>query len=169
MYMQDYLNQVAAECMATLDEIGIEYGDVRDFTINRRACSRWGQCQRKPDGFHININAILCDGKHDDGLRETLYHELLHTCRGCFNHGKEWKGLANVVKAHTGYMIMRANTNNDKGVTKEEILKSYPAKYVFQCEKCGAIITRRRASRFTKHPEFYRCANCKGEIRRISA
>ena len=31
---QDYLNEIATECMETLDEISVPYGKIVEFTVN---------------------------------------------------------------------------------------------------------------------------------------
>ena len=54
----------------------------------------WGQCKTLGGGFFvIHINECLLGG-HFKGLKNTLAHELLHTCPNCFNHGSLWKKYA---------------------------------------------------------------------------
>lgn len=159
----DYLNAIAKDCMVQLDHIGIPYGNIRDFTINTRA-RRWGQCQRRPDGYHININHLLCDGNHEDGLRNTLYHEIIHTCDGCMNHKAKWKGYAAMVKDRLGYDITRTNSAESKGVDPADVKPRESVKYKFRCEGCGGVIRRRRASKFTRNYMYYRCGRCGGKL-----
>ena len=167
MTEQERLEQVAEECMYQLSYLRIPVGNVRGFTVNRRAISRWGQCKQRPEGYYINISSILCDGKHDDGLRSTIFHELIHTCPGCMNHGEKWKHWAAIVTEHTGLIIQRADSCEDKGVDRDLIRSKRNYKYEFKCNGCGAIVKRERASRFTKNYEHYVCAKCKGKFTRI--
>ena len=37
-----------------------------------------------------------------------------------------------------------------------------------QCQGCGAMIRRKRASRLTQYPQRYRCAKCGGKLKIIS-
>ena len=164
MDQNEYLNRVAEDCMEVLTNLSIPYRNVTEFVINRRA-KRWGQCKRLPDGFRISINHLLVDGKHEDGLRETLYHELLHTCPDCMNHGQKWKRYASTVKCATGYSIKRANTAEEKGLTVEEKIR--PAKYVFRCTGCGEILEYHRKCKMVVEPWRFRCANCHGTFERI--
>ena len=39
------LTAYAIECMTELDNIGIEYGNIIEFTVNTRAKKRWGAMQ----------------------------------------------------------------------------------------------------------------------------
>ena len=83
------LTAYAIECMNELDNIGIEYGNIIEFTVNTRAKKRWGQCRAVPGGYSINISSVLLDERNDEkGLKETIHHELLHSCKGCMNHGE---------------------------------------------------------------------------------
>lgn len=155
----DYLEAVASECMEHLNALGIPYGDVREFTINRRAKSRWGQCQRRPDGYHININEVLCDGKHEDGLRGTLFHELIHTCKGCMNHQAKWKEYADIVSKATGLKVTRTNSAADKGF-ESNVMPGRKVKYQIFCPNCGLIATRQKRSRIIKMINRCSCTQC---------
>ena len=39
------LTAYAIECMTELDNIGIEYGNIIEFTVNTRAKKRWGNAR----------------------------------------------------------------------------------------------------------------------------
>lgn len=159
-----HLNEIACECIETLNEIGVPCGHIVEFTVNTRAKSRWGQCCLRPDGFHININAALCDGKHDEGLRQTIFHELIHTCPGCLNHKSEWKRWAYVVGKHTGLVIKVSNSEADKGFDPSEVvLRRRQNKYKVYCKKCGHAWLYERKTRCVQHPELFHCS-CGGRL-----
>lgn len=164
--MRDLMIHVL-ECMEKLDAIGIKYGNIKEVTVNTRAKRRWGQCRAIPGGFSININADLLDERNSvEGLENTIIHELLHSCKGCMNHGEKWKALAQKVKLAYGYEIKRCNSSSEKGVEiKHQSEITY--KYEIQCKKCGKIIRRQRRSRFVENPELWRCGCCGGEFQRI--
>ncbi len=163
------LKKVLVICQRELADINIPYGVVVDITPNSTALSRWGQCQRFPNGtYAINISSrLLEENAPMESLKSTIIHELLHTCPNCFNHGAAWKEYANKVNQYYGYKVQRADTTKDKNI--EYILADQinNAKYVFKCKKCGEYVLRSRASNFTKHPEHYRCSYCKGNFTRI--
>ena len=154
------------ECMEKLDEIGIEYGNILEVTVNTRAKNRWGQCRKVPGGYKININAALLDENiSEDGLINTLFHELLHSCDGCMNHGPEWKRLAFKVYLATGQNIKRTSSAAEKGL--EVTVRNKEFKYIFKCECCGQIIRRQKTGKFVQYYNHYKCGRCGGEFERI--
>ena len=174
------LTDFALQCMDELDSIGIEYGNIIDFTVNTRAKNRWGQCKAVPGGYRINISAVLLDERNDEqGLKNTIIHELLHSCKGCMNHGENWKRLAAKVYREYGYNIKRTSSAAEKGMCEEAIAERVEAKkqaraarvtYKLQCEKCGHIYTHYRMCDAIRYPNLYSCgcAGCHGQLIRIS-
>lgn len=166
------LNVIAIECIRELEIIGIQCGKVTEFAVNTRAKRRWGLCRKNGDGtFSININAdLLLESTNIDGLKNTIIHELLHTCPNCFCHTGEWKRLADKVNRYYGYGISRCSTAADKGIDEKVIQareierqrKRNNPKYIFKCKGCGQIVTRQRKSDFTEYYRLYHCARCHG-------
>lgn len=162
------LEKLVQECQEELKELGIKPGPICAWRINSRAKTRWGQCRRNPDGtFEIEIaNQLLQDERiSDKACKETILHEMLHTCPGCMKHTGRWKQYATVMNHYYGYHIKRATLGKEKGVENHEVVR-LPVKYVFICEGCGAIIQRKRESKFTKHYRQYRCGRCGGLFRK---
>ena len=54
--------------------------------LNRRAVNRFGCCRRQGGAYVIELSTRIVEGP-EKSCRETLAHELLHTCPGCHNHG----------------------------------------------------------------------------------
>ena len=160
------LDEYAIQCMEELDAIGIEYGNIIEVKINTRAKKRWGQCRAIPGGYSINISAILLDERNDEqGLKETIIHELLHSCKGCMNHGENWKRLAAKVNRAYGYNIKRCSSAEDKGVQEEtRPVNMRTVNYIIKCNQCGHTYTRTRMSKIIQHPERYRCGCCGGNL-----
>ena len=162
--MRDLL-AYAVRCMEYLDNIGIEYGNVIDFTVNTRARNRWGQCRAVPGGYTININVVLLDERNaESGLINTILHELLHTCKNCMNHGENWKRLAATVYRAYGYEITRKSSAEEKGI---EAMPEKPVKHKFVCSGCGQIVTRQRESDFTKYYTAYTCGRCHSHFQKL--
>lgn len=161
------INVVAIECMRELDVIGIQYGNVVEFKVNYRAERRWGQCCPLPGGrFSININHRLLDESTDiDGLKNTLIHELLHTCKGCLNHGSEWKRLADKVNRYYGYGIKRTSSADEKGIDESNrYVKVKRINHKYVCCGCGQTITRQRETGFVNR---YKCGRCGSAFEKI--
>lgn len=131
------LQKVAIECMYELDCIGIPYGEIERFTINTRAKSRWGQCKGLLTGkFEININQDLLNENNSlEGLKNTIIHELLHSCEDCMNHGQKWQEMADRVNKAYGYNIKRCSSQSEKGVV-EYTEKPIRYKYNVFCNQC---------------------------------
>ncbi len=169
------VNVIAIECMRELENIGIKCGNVIKIDVNTRSKKRWGQCRKIGNNYIIEVNQILLREDTDiDGLKNTIIHELLHTCKGCMKHTGEWKQLAEKVNRYYGYNIKRCDSADEKGISeeqKEKIQKERTAtrkvKFIFKCTCCGQKVERCRESKFTKYPELYRCAVCHGKFERI--
>lgn len=167
MQNEDRLRLILEECQEQLDELGIQYGDVSEITVNKRAKKRWGQCCKQGDSYNINISSMLMDERvSDESLRTTVMHELLHTCSGAMNHGKTWKRLAERVNDKYGYNVKRCTNVEEKGMS-EYINEINKPKHIFVCESCGQEVRRFRESKFTKNYEYYRCGRCKGRLKKL--
>ncbi len=160
------LKEYTIRCMKELEAVGIEYGNIIEVKVNTRAKKRWGQCRAVPGGYSININAVLLDERNDEqGLKETIIHELLHSCKGCMNHSEKWKRLATKVNRAYNYNIKRCSTAEDKGVQEETTpISLHTVNYVIKCNKCGCTYIRKRMSKVVQHPERYRCGCCGGTL-----
>jgi len=137
-----------------------------------KATSWYGLCERNKihDGRMYNFR-ICISGYHlhndERSIRNTLIHELLHTCPGCQNHGLKWKTYANLVKGELGYDIRRCGGDKGKSdalvTARKEKRENYSQGYVLVCKKCGSKHRRMRKSKAVLHPELYRC-HCGGEL-----
>ena len=147
-------------------ECGIEYGNITSVTINYRAKSRFAQCKynRAMNTYSINVNHLILDDNADeDKIMSTLIHEILHTCKGCMNHGKQWKQYGQIVKNNFGYDIARTSSYSDFGITNpydnDERAKR-KNNYVFRCVGCGQTIKKERMSKFVQYYKNYTCGIC---------
>lgn len=166
------LRNLVLECKTMLDELGIKYGYIESVTINTRAKQRWGQCKITLNSqywenriFSINISdRLLQDDVSDIAIKNTIIHEILHTCEGCFNHGTEWKIMADIINTHyKEYNIKTKTSTEEKGI--EEDVTQY--KYVLRCKKCGKLIYKNRMCDVVRYPQFYHHSFDNGELERI--
>ena len=180
--MEKRLAEMYYECIEEMDAIDIPYGNIVEVTVNYRAKSRWGQCCRGYEFgsvvYKININCDLCHPDASErGLKETIIHEILHTCPDCMCHTGEWKRLANLVNDCYNYNVKRCNSSEDKGV--DDFYKNHDRqgrpekpvtwKYEIVCKDCGKVVGRRQKScKLTMYPQRYRCAYCYGNIKVIA-
>ncbi len=127
---------------------------------NARAKRRLGCCYDRGGSYEIELSSSILE--EPQKVKEVLIHELLHTCRGCHNHGKRWKQYGERVKEAWGISVVRAV----KLEGEAEPLRQEQVKYVLQCEKCGAVFQRKRLSKAVKFPNRYRC-RCGGKLKRL--
>ncbi|MBO4458866.1 MAG: hypothetical protein J5802_14265 [Butyrivibrio sp.] len=159
--MKDF-ERLRRDCMREVEAAGICISDRITFEINRRARTRWGLCKKNRDGsFRIQIAEILLADERisEKSCKETIIHELLHTCEGCMRHTGRWKQNALKMNSLYGYDIKRVTTGSEKGI-EDYKSSELPVKYVFKCKSCGAVIYRKRESRFTRNYRHYICTRC---------
>ncbi|MBC5731218.1 SprT-like domain-containing protein [Pseudoflavonifractor hominis] len=125
--------------------------------INTRALTRFGRCSFRDGAYHIELTHRLLDAP-ERAIRQTLAHELLHTCPGCQNHGPLWQRYAGQMNAAYGYSITRTALPSSLGLADEKLVR-----HLVVCLSCGREFPRSRASRLTQHPERYRC-RCGGKL-----
>ncbi|MBP3877259.1 MAG: SprT-like domain-containing protein [Lachnospiraceae bacterium] len=158
---EEYLEQTVRECEEQLRAIKIPIGHIAGVSVNTRARRRWGLCRKEADGFYISISKRLLNEDTKDGLRNTIMHELLHTCPMCSNHGAMWKHYAEYVNQTLGMNIKRVNSNEDKGLPPDEEIRIL---HKYHCDGCGQVVTKQRECKFTRNYKDYKCSLCGGRF-----
>ena len=102
---------------------------------------------RGVEKFEIEISTIL-EGETDQRIKEIIHHELLHTCKGCLNHGQKWKSLAARVNHIYGYHIRTTAEIPTLDDGREK-----PYRYEIRCTKCGNTGYRMKKSKVVKNQE----------------
>lgn len=100
------------------------------FKINRRitrACAQTKMSRYHEHDFSIEFNPTYIDSVDTDELYDTIIHELLHTAPKCFNHGTEWKRLADIANSKLNTNVERLYRGNDY----------QPWKYYVKCGECS--------------------------------
>lgn len=176
------LQRYANECLNDMKALGIEVPHIESFTVNTRAKSRFGQCCRRDGKWKININSDLLDEECPVmSLRETIFHEIIHTLPKCFNHGDEFKKYADIVNKAYKTNITRCSTTKEKygniygakvaaanAVKKEKHTMCYQV-YCPNCDKVVAQGDFQRAPKWYAHVERFHCRKCKGNLERLSS
>ena len=68
--------------------------------------------------YHIEVSEFIL-GCDPEKIRGVLAHEILHTCKGCYNHGNMWKEYAAMMNSAYGYNIKRTSSNEEMGIADE--------------------------------------------------
>ena len=172
------LHVYANECVEEVKALGIKVPPV-SFTVNTRAKSRFGQCKYVGNGVYaININCDLLNEECDvQSLRETLFHEIIHTLPKCMNHGENFKHYASIINKAYNVNITRCSSYEEKyGKEYAEKLKQKyqkdkkKIKYEVFCPHCGKVRGSgyfQRMPKWYAHVEKYHCSVCKGSLERL--
>ena len=178
------LEQLYSECIAELNEIGIELKEYEiKLEIKKGRNKTYGMCVKSnPDkktayyergkkkylvykNHTIKISEWLLDLK-DEIIKNTIMHEIIHCFPGAGNHGKVFKKLANIINSKLGYNILRVGNKEqdflESGkVFKEEKQESY--KYILECINCHNQFKRKRFN--VKDINKYRCPYCHSKLK----
>lgn len=155
------LDRILSEtiCLARSLKIPVSDRIIPMVFVNTRRKTILGTCERQANGeYKIVISAFVLR-ESDDAVKNVIAHEVLHTCKGCSNHGSIWQKYAKIMGEAMGQEIKRTGKSPQTDKLKEE------ARFVLVCESCGKEIYRLKQSRLVQHPERYRCV-CGGKIRR---
>lgn len=161
------LDKLFQDCLADVVNAGIETGNIISVSVNSRAKKRWGLCRYINGYYEIEIsNRLLADNIADIATKNTIVHEILHTVKGCMNHGDNWQKVANRINEfYNGYYtIQRTTAAADKGIEDIGQVRYDTPKWALRCIKCGKEYIYRRAGKAVKSPENYRCGCCHGHL-----
>ena len=169
------IDQFFKNCIQDLEKIGIPISkNINPHVKVTKAFSYAGKCSSRPkrytkDGkvyyrrvFQISIADYIFED--EELTKNVIYHELLHTCPGCQNHGDNFKILMHEVNdlLHANIKIL-LDKDDYKNTSREEKYKER-AKYEVCCENCGTLKYLQRKTAVVKDAEHYHCTRCKGRI-----
>lgn len=163
------LYQIYKECCNELLSIGMDISkNITCCYPSRKLKTTLGICNydKYRNTYEIEINmCLLSDNADVSALKDTIIHELIHTCPGCMNHGKEWKRRAEVVNWKLGYNISRCATTSEMKAANV-VIDSEPYKFGIVCDNCGIVAKRKRDKNggIINRINNYRCGKCKGSL-----
>ena len=150
------------KCTGILKKEGIPVSEnIGELVINSRAKARFGKCTNIKGMYQIEVSSELFQ-LEDKPIETVILHELLHTCRGCMNHGKRWKQYAAVLNETYGYEITAKTSYEHLGLKTPESRES--VKYMVVCCRCGAQFPRKRMCSLVENVDRYRCGKCGGNL-----
>lgn len=160
--MQD-VNAMLQKCIEDLRRIEIPISDSIDPNVTLKDVTGFaGSCSRRKP-HHISISEHIV---HDEKtLKDILYHELIHTCPDCMNHGKLFKHYMRIVNQQLGAHVV---TRLDEATTQKCGLldaKIQKAKYRVYCPNCGTLCYRERKSGVIKNPKRFNCMTCHSPVK----
>ena len=144
------VRKIFEECCTELRRINMDISDnIKDVKVNGRLSRALGRCcarrdwRRMEDEYTIEINpCMLADDVEMHIVKNTMIHELLHTCPNCMNHGPEWTSRAGRVNRMLGYNVKRLAEVS--GLEAAGVKLSRPDwKYAIVCNECGRVVEKR--------------------------
>lgn len=130
-HLQSRYDAILAECVANIAALGYRpEGRLSTSVRITRNTRRMGSCKKSISyapandntlglgyDFQISCTSLIAD--NEDALRDTLYHEVIHTLHGCFNHGKQFKKVMREVNA--AYHANVRTTYEEETYSEEKI------------------------------------------------
>lgn len=164
--------EVYRMCRKELLEINMDISNnIVSVRVNGRLRTVLGRCITHRDfsgSWHeIEINPCLLEDDVDlQAAKETMIHELIHTCPGCQNHGYEWKRRGDRASRMLGYNVERLtglNVLESQGVK----VKMETYKYALVCDDCKKEYKFKRWCGKLEYPSRYKCGRCNGNLHTI--
>lgn len=146
-------NELLQEAIEQVKSIGIVPGKINAKVELNTTAKRFGRCSKvihKDYDYEIQINKKLLSVDKSK-LMSTLVHEVLHSCKGCMNHGSVWKNYAAMMNFQFGYDISRTSSYEAIGIERPV------AKYTIECQGCGNKFHRQNKSKLITHTSQYKC------------
>ena len=124
-----HIQELIKDCIKKCEEVGIPISKNIDFFMMKGERT-YGDCTKSSvyDECKIRISKYLVD---DKDICNTIFHELLHSCRNCHGHGGQWQMYGKVIERNFGYPITRCShqttvnsvaSSRRKYYTREEYL-----------------------------------------------
>ena len=135
---------------SNLSEIKLGYKEMRP----------WGVCRYTPrfNKFEIYISRKLILSNNIVAIKNTIMHEIIHTCEGALNHGVNFKHYGKMC-ATLGYTITRLLSEEEVFGHKIE-KKPDSFKYIIKCPCCGKEYGYNRFTRAVEMSNNYICGKC---------
>lgn len=153
---EDLIKDMFVVGKALMASLGYE---VRDYVKLEIVYEKNKQAGTYTWGEHIlRMNMLIAVARGIAPTFNTMMHELVHavTPRGT-GHGYMFKSISNVIRNNTGIDITRT-------WHAREAENLFP--YRMYCTSCGEFLTGGfKYTKVFKHPEFYHCRKCGGNVR----
>ena len=171
------LRRLYSECVSEAKGIGLDISDnITRITVNNRLSRALGRCTMSWDAWNrkysykIEMNpCMLADDLEDKVPKNTIMHELIHTCKDCMNHGSEFQHRASIVNRKLGYNV---HTQTDSRILEAAgvVVKKTPDRYGIVCNKCGRVVQKKKrwSPMLENIGNYHHGGSCGGSLHVIS-
>lgn len=142
--------------------IPIPLGQIDSQLYFSRSSTRMGSCRKERGVYRISLSVHILED--EETVRNTIAHELVHTCRGCMNHGVSFQRIGRQVEGKLGIPVRSkaSQEESERSGIKDAYIKK--ARYRISCRSCGAVLYRQKKSALVMNPSRYRCGKCGGGL-----
>ncbi|EGY80544.1 SprT-like domain-containing protein [Peptoniphilus indolicus] len=160
MYItQKIADKTLLKVKSEIEQLGIQVGKIKPsvkLTSNKTTLGTCNKLNNSDFDFEIRITKYIAN---EQALKNTIAHEILHSVKGCFNHQKKWKAMAEKVNSKYGYNITRLGDISEANVKP---------KYIVVCKNCGLEYKYFKKGKVIKYLEAnsknIKCGKCRGEL-----
>ena len=165
------LNKLYHECVEEMKRINMDISNrIVGIKVNGRLSRSLGRCRfnHYSGSYSIEINpCMLADSVEVKTTKNTIIHELIHTCPGCMNHGYECKRRGDRVNRMLGYNVQRCAEVERLEAAGVEVKKE-EYKYALECVRCGHQFKFQRWCSKLENPSRWKCGNgCGGDLKTV--
>ena len=166
IYDNENLKKLMEECIKEVHEntcyIRFDTSKIKRIYASETTGKVLGKCHRTKtaNGWEFEIIIFRHENRTEKGIKETIIHELIHTLDDCFNHGRNFKYVCDVVLRKVGYDCFSYHQDN---ITNDYKLANF--NYFNYCPKCKQITAcgNRKTKRFYSDNFFHTACKCKIE------
>jgi predicted SprT family Zn-dependent metalloprotease len=160
--LNDTLHALFNEVFNDAKKLGLPLNksNLSEIKIGYKEMKPWGVCRYTPrfNNFEIYISRKLISSNNIVAIKNTIMHEIIHTCKGALNHGANFKRYGKMCETF-GYTITRLLSEEEVFGHKIEN-KSDSYKYVIKCPHCGKEYGYNRFTRAVAMSNKYICGKC---------
>jgi predicted metal-dependent hydrolase len=109
------LNLILKEAISNIRKLGLKskYRVKRKLLVSSRYRTAWAKCcYDTKTGFEICISDKMFTANLE-AARTIIYHEVIHTLPGCFNHGPNFKNAAALINKRFTVKVSRFMTEEN--------------------------------------------------------
>lgn len=122
--------------------------------------------------YMLEFNPKYFNYEDSNQIRDTIWHECIHLCKNCFDHGSQFKTIAEHLNFTFDTNIERVNKNASKYSAQMAIEKP-KTKHEIYCNDCGRYLTSyknvtQKVMDIARHSKKYVCPFCRTSNMRVT-
>ena len=135
-----------------VDDFNFENKDYIVEIVNAK--SFWAEIKKFfLDIYRIKVSKIFEKIEDEEQAKERLVgcmiHEIIHSQKGCMNHGANFKRWAEKVnRKYPQYKVQRCNSSAEYNIDKSTVGRQHTTRWVLNCNHCNKEFTYMRKPKY---------------------